>query len=64
MKSVLKIMKQPPRVVRPKPAAHTTNNKKSKILEELPQTGPTKTADMQPAALLDMNPPQEFPKYT
>ena len=40
MKSVLKIMKQPTRVVPPKTAVHTSNNKKSKILEKHPQRNP------------------------
>ena len=40
MKSVPKIMKQPPRVGPPKTAVHTTFNKKSKIPEKHPRRSP------------------------
>ena len=60
MKSVLKIMKQPPRVVPPKTAVHTTNNKKDKILENT-HKGPHLH---QNGRYLEMNPLQEFSKYT
>ena len=65
MKSVLKIMKQPPRVVPPKTAVHATNNKKAKYLRNTHEGAHLHPNDRQTACSFTGNePPQEFPKYT
>ena len=64
MKSVLKIMNQPLRAITQKTAVHTINS--STWETSMKEPTPTKTADIVPAALLEMDPttgiPQEYIK--
>ena len=66
MKSVLKIMNQSQREVPKKTAVHAIDNKISKILKKHPRRSPTptKTADIVPPALLEMNLTTGIPKST
>ena len=65
IKGVLKIMSQPPGLVPPKQLFTQKMIKEAKYLRKTHKGAHFhQTADIQPAALLEMRPPQEFPKYT